>query len=62
MLVNVSLSLGTSPCNCLLQRMCFANDGSIQFFGVFHDVEEARLLLSMFYSFHELRALPVLAR
>ena len=60
MLVNVTLSLGTSPCNCLLQRLCFANDGPIQFFGVFHDIEQARLLYSMLYSFHELKALPVL--
>ena len=62
MLVNVSLSLGTSPRNCLLQKLCFANDGPIQLFGVFHDVEQARLLYSMLYSFHKIRALPVLAR
>ena len=36
---NVSLSLRTSPCNCLLQRLCFANDGPIQFFVAFYDVE-----------------------
>ena len=39
MLVYVSLSLQTAPCNCLLQRLCFANDGPIQFFVVFYDVE-----------------------
>ena len=62
MLVNVSLSLLTSPCNCLLQKLCFANDEPIEFFVVFMMLNIACLLYSTLYSFRNLRALPVLAQ